>query len=102
MVAHAPDGKWLYLFHPELIKDRSDGDVDTNELIQPGVLHSERLVKWNSRIISSIVIGKSGWHKTAVQRARFLPDGLLKVGHRIPQHVANPILHHVANGFRSG
>jgi oligogalacturonide lyase len=44
MVAHAPDGKWLYLFHPELIKDRSDGDVDTNKLIQPGVFHSERLV----------------------------------------------------------
>ena len=25
MVAHAPDGKWLYLFHPELIEDRSGG-----------------------------------------------------------------------------
>ncbi len=44
MVAHAPDGKWLYLFHPELIKDHSGGDVDTNQLIQPGVFHSERLV----------------------------------------------------------
>ncbi len=44
MVAHAPDGKWLYLFHPELISDRSEGNIDTNKLIQPGVFHSERLV----------------------------------------------------------
>jgi oligogalacturonide lyase len=44
MVAHAPDGKWLYLFRPELIQDESDGNIDTKNLIQPGVFHSEKLV----------------------------------------------------------
>jgi oligogalacturonide lyase len=44
MVAHAPDGKWLYLFHPELIEDRSAGNVDTSKLIRAGVFDSERLV----------------------------------------------------------
>ena len=40
MVAHAGNGKWLYLFRPELSADKSGG---TN-LIQSGVFHSERLV----------------------------------------------------------
>jgi oligogalacturonide lyase len=44
MVAHAPDGKWLYLFHPSLINDKSDGNTDTKNLIQPGVFESEKLV----------------------------------------------------------
>ncbi len=44
MVAHAQNGKWIYLFHPELISDRSGGTIDTKNLIQPGVFHSERLV----------------------------------------------------------
>jgi oligogalacturonide lyase len=44
MVAHADNGKWLYLFHPELISDRSAGNVSTNHLIQTGVFHSEKLV----------------------------------------------------------
>lgn len=44
MVAHAPDGKWLYLFTPELLTDRSEGVVDMTKLIQPGVFHSEKLV----------------------------------------------------------
>jgi len=44
MVAHAPDGKWLYLFHPELIGDKSAGNIDTKNLIQTGVFHSEKLV----------------------------------------------------------
>jgi oligogalacturonide lyase len=44
MVAHAADGKWLYLFHPELISDRSAGNVSTNHLIQTGVFYSEKLV----------------------------------------------------------
>jgi oligogalacturonide lyase len=44
MVAHADDGKWLYLFRPELISDRSEGNVDTKNLIQTGVFHSEKLV----------------------------------------------------------
>ena len=44
MVAHAPDGKWLYLFRPELIEDRSAGNVDTSKLIKAGVFHAEKLV----------------------------------------------------------
>lgn len=44
MVAHAPDGKWLWLLTPELIEDRSAGNVETSNLIQPGAFRSERLV----------------------------------------------------------
>jgi oligogalacturonide lyase len=40
-VAHAPDGKWIYLFRPELIENR--GVLDP-KLIRPGVLRAERLV----------------------------------------------------------
>jgi hypothetical protein len=34
------------------------------------------------------------------QRTQFLADGLLQVGNRIPQHIADPIFYHVADGFR--
>lgn len=44
MAAHADDGKWLYLFRPELIADKSDNNIDTKNLIHPGVFHSEKLV----------------------------------------------------------
>ena len=44
MVAHAGNGKWLYLFTPELVEDKSGGQIDHRRLIQPGVFHSERLV----------------------------------------------------------
>jgi len=44
MVAHATNGKWLYLFRPELIGDKSDGNIDTKNLIQAGVFHAEKLV----------------------------------------------------------
>ena len=40
-VAHAPDGEWLYLFRPELIPNRG---VDDPGLVEPGVLHAEKLV----------------------------------------------------------
>jgi oligogalacturonide lyase len=40
-VAHAPDGKWIYLFRPSLIPNRG---VTDKSLINPGVLHAERLV----------------------------------------------------------
>jgi oligogalacturonide lyase len=40
-VAHAPDGKWIYLFHPELIPNR--GIIDS-QFVNPGVLRAERLV----------------------------------------------------------
>lgn len=44
MVAHADNGKWLYLFHPRLLSDESDGNIDVKKLIQPGVFNSEKLV----------------------------------------------------------
>jgi oligogalacturonide lyase len=44
MVAHADHGKWLYLFRPELMGDRSGGLIDTRKLIHPGVFNSEKLV----------------------------------------------------------
>ncbi len=44
MVAHATNGKWLYAFRPELISDRSAGNVDTNNLIHTGVFQAEKLV----------------------------------------------------------
>ena len=40
-VAKAPDGEWIYLFRPEMI--RNDG-VDDPALVQPGVLRAEKLV----------------------------------------------------------
>ena len=44
MVAHAPDGKWLYLFRPELLPDESGPEIDSSNLIKPGVFHAEKLV----------------------------------------------------------
>lgn len=44
MVAHAPDGKWIYLFRPEMIADRGAPEVDPAPLLKPGVFRSERLV----------------------------------------------------------
>ncbi len=44
MVAHAPDGKWLYLFHPEINIDKSADTINTTNLIRAGAFHSERLV----------------------------------------------------------
>jgi oligogalacturonide lyase len=40
-VAHAPDGKWIYLFRPELIRNRG---IEDRNFVQPGVLRAERLV----------------------------------------------------------
>ena len=40
-VAHAPDGEWIYLFHPEM---KTGDGIDTPEFVQPGVFHAERLV----------------------------------------------------------
>jgi oligogalacturonide lyase len=44
MVAHAPDGKWLNLFHPVMNIDKSPDTINTASLIQAGAFHSERLV----------------------------------------------------------
>lgn len=42
-VAHAEDGKWIYLFRPELTPNRMDDAASTN-LIATGVFRSEKLV----------------------------------------------------------
>ena len=45
MVAHAKDGKWLYLFRPEGIPDVAGIKApNANELINPGFFKAERLV----------------------------------------------------------
>ena len=45
MVAHAPDGKWIYLFHPENVPDVAGLKAPNSaDLIQPGFFRSERLV----------------------------------------------------------
>jgi oligogalacturonide lyase len=41
-VAKAPDGEWIELFHPQMI--RTDGALNEPDFFQPGVFHSERLV----------------------------------------------------------
>lgn len=41
-VAHAPDGKWIYLFRPQMIANREG--IAEKSFIVPGVFHSERLV----------------------------------------------------------
>ena len=41
-VAHAPDGKWIYLFHADLTPNR-DG-IDQKDFIHAGVFHAEKLV----------------------------------------------------------
>jgi len=44
-VAAPNNGQWIYLFHPELTRDRTDGQLPSaGELIQPGVLKAEKLV----------------------------------------------------------
>ncbi len=40
-VAHAPDGRWIYLFRPELRKIEG---LDDKSFVKPGVLLAERLV----------------------------------------------------------
>jgi oligogalacturonide lyase len=45
MVAHAKDGKWLYLFHPKAIADVAGISApDAGHLVHPGTLEAERLV----------------------------------------------------------
>lgn len=44
MVAHAPDGKWIYLFRPQLVRIPAGPRPDADHLIRPGVFHAERLV----------------------------------------------------------
>jgi oligogalacturonide lyase len=45
MVAHAKDGKWIYLFHPRPVPDVAGISAPNSEsLIHPGTLQAERLV----------------------------------------------------------
>jgi oligogalacturonide lyase len=45
MVAHAPDGKWIYLFRPQPIPDVAGISApNAKDLIKPGFFQSERLV----------------------------------------------------------
>lgn len=44
MVARAKNGKWIYLFRPEIIDDLGVSAPNAADLIRPGVLRSEKLV----------------------------------------------------------
>jgi oligogalacturonide lyase len=48
MVAHAPDGKWLNLFRPEIINDLGVSAPNAADLVRPGVLRTERLVNMSA------------------------------------------------------
>src|SRR5207302_4829648 len=41
-VAKAPDGEWIYLFRPEML--RMPGMLNEKDFLQPGVFRAERLV----------------------------------------------------------
>ena len=58
-VAKAPDGEWIYLFRPELIRNQG---IDDKALVKPGVLHAEKLVNMSK-------------HKYTLEpNVRFSPD----------------------------
>ncbi len=62
MVAKAPDGKWIYLFEPELVPNRMEPDQQKG-LIKTGVLRAKRLVNMSK-------------HDYSLEpNARFTPDG---------------------------
>ena len=44
MVAHADNGKWIYLFHPEMNTDVMGTNLDKSALVHTGVFRSERLI----------------------------------------------------------
>jgi oligogalacturonide lyase len=44
-VAAPENGQWIYLFRPEMTRDRTDGELpNAKELIRPGVFKAEKLV----------------------------------------------------------
>lgn len=59
-VARAPDGEWIYLFHPELLKNTG---VSNPDLVQPGVFHAEKLVNMSKH------------NYTLEPNVSFTPDG---------------------------
>ncbi|MGH7979089.1 MAG: oligogalacturonate lyase family protein, partial [Limisphaerales bacterium] len=48
-VAHAQNGRWLYLFHPRLIDASSEKHMDTRAMVQPGVFDAEKLVNMSKQ-----------------------------------------------------
>ena len=86
MVAHAENGKWIYLFHPALALDTAGTNIDRTGLIRPGVFKAERLVNMSRHdyalepnamfspdgkwvIFRSNLIGKSQVHAVEVKKA---------------------------------
>jgi oligogalacturonide lyase len=58
-VAKAPDGEWIYLFRPTLIRDQG---IQDKSHVNPGVLHAEKLVNMSK-------------HKYTLEpNVRFSPD----------------------------
>jgi oligogalacturonide lyase len=58
-VAKAPDGEWIYLFRPELVKNIG---IANKDFVNPGVLHSEKLINMSK-------------HNYALEpNVRFTPD----------------------------
>lgn len=69
MVAHAPDGKYIYLFRPEIIEDLGVSAPNAADLVRPGVLRSEKLVNMKD-------------HDYRLEpNLRFLPDGKWLIFH---------------------
>lgn len=59
-VAHAPDGEWIYLFRPTIIKSTG---ITGPDLVKPGVLHAEKIVNMSK-------------HNYKLEpNVRFTPDG---------------------------
>jgi oligogalacturonide lyase len=48
-VAHAQNGRWLYLFRPRPIDASSEKDMGTREMIQTGVFDAEKLVNMSKQ-----------------------------------------------------
>lgn len=63
-VAKAPNGEWIYLFHPELLKNAG---LASKDFVNPGVLHAERLVNMSK-------------HNYALEpNVSFTPDGKMVI-----------------------
>lgn len=65
-VAKAPDGEWIYLFRPQMLRVSSD-TLDAPGFWQPGVFHAERLVNMSKH------------HYHLEPNVRFSPDKKLVI-----------------------